>query len=77
MYCLDAATGKLRWEFWTDGWAAKTPAVADGRVYSIIDKKGYCLSAAAGKKIWETEFISIYGVNERHKKVQTSCQKQE
>jgi outer membrane protein assembly factor BamB len=55
LYCLDAATGKLRWEFWTDGWAAKTPAVADGRVYSIIDKKVYCLSAAAGKKIWETE----------------------
>ena len=33
MYCLDAATGKVRWRFFTEGPVRLAPTVSDGKVY--------------------------------------------
>jgi outer membrane protein assembly factor BamB len=52
--CIDAASGKEKWRFTTDGPVRVAPAVHDARVYFGSDDGWvYCLSAADGKVVWK------------------------
>jgi outer membrane protein assembly factor BamB len=54
VYCLNAATGALIWNYTTDGAVASSPAVVEGKVYfGSYDYKVYCLNAATGAWIWD------------------------
>ncbi len=54
VYCLDAAEGRVRWSFTTDGPVRLVPVVAGGRVYAGSDDGClYCLSAADGRLLWQ------------------------
>ena len=64
VYCLDAKTGEEVWTFaydcdlmpkHYDGGPNSTPAIADGRVFTL-SRKGqvHCLDVQSGKKIWAT-----------------------
>ena len=53
VYALDAATGDVRWEFFTEGPVRMAPTVAGGKVYAGSDDgKVYCLAAADGRVVW-------------------------
>jgi outer membrane protein assembly factor BamB len=52
--CLDAADGRVRWTFSTDGPVRLAPVVADGRVYvGSDDGCVYCLRAEDGALVWK------------------------
>jgi len=52
--CLDAATGQVRWVFFTGGPVRLAPAVADGKVYvGSDDGWAYCLAAETGAEVWK------------------------
>ena len=54
VYCLDAATGRERWSFFTDGPVRLAPTLADGRVYvGSDDGVVYCLNATDGSLHWK------------------------
>ncbi len=54
VYCLDAATGHVRWSFTTDGPVRLAPVVAGGRVYAGSDDGClYCLGAEDGRLLWK------------------------
>ncbi len=66
VYCFDAETGKEIWKhpypcplnpLAYEGGPSSTPAVEDGRVYTL-SKAGdcFCLDAATGKVIWSKKF---------------------
>ena len=53
VYCLDALTGVLIWNYTTGDWVGSSPAVVDGRVYvGSDDRNVYCLDALTGAQIW-------------------------
>ncbi|MBC8245633.1 MAG: PQQ-binding-like beta-propeller repeat protein [Verrucomicrobia bacterium] len=55
IYCLDAATGELRWAYFTEGPVRLAPTIAGGRVYAGSDDgHAYCLDAKRGSLIWKT-----------------------
>jgi len=54
VYALDAATGKERWSFFTDGPVRFAPAVWNDRVFVVSDDGYlYCLSANDGELLWK------------------------
>jgi len=53
VYCLDALTGALIWNYTTGDLVSSSPAVVDGRVYvGSDDRNVYCLDALTGALIW-------------------------
>ncbi|MCE9546372.1 MAG: PQQ-binding-like beta-propeller repeat protein [Planctomycetia bacterium] len=56
--CLDAASGKLRWEFMAGGGVNRTPMYWKGRIYfGSDDGHAYCLDAASGKVAWSKQVV--------------------
>lgn len=54
VYCLDAADGSLRWQFYTEGPVRLAPTVDNGRVYiGSDDGYVYCLDAETGNLVWK------------------------
>lgn len=54
VYALDAATGRVRWRFFTGAAVRLAPTIDSGRVFvGSDDGKAYCLSADDGRLIWE------------------------
>ncbi|MCE5276796.1 MAG: PQQ-binding-like beta-propeller repeat protein [Planctomycetaceae bacterium] len=54
VYCLDAATAKVKWAYPTGGPVRLAPTVDAGNVYVGSDDGWiYCLSAADGKEVWK------------------------
>ena len=54
MHCVDAATGKPLWSYFTEGPIRLAPTLADGRVYCGSDDGNvYCLNADDGKRHWK------------------------
>jgi len=52
--CLDAATGEVRWTFYTEGPVRLAPTVAAGKVYfGSDDGHAYCLAADDGRLLWK------------------------
>jgi outer membrane protein assembly factor BamB len=58
IYCLEAATGEIRWRFKTQQQVFASPAVVNGRVYcgeglhSDGNSSLYCLDATSGSLLW-------------------------
>ncbi len=54
VYCLNAADGSLRWQFYTEGPVRLAPTVDHGRVYvGSDDGYLYCLDATTGTELWK------------------------
>ena len=54
VYALDAKSGRVRWQFHTDGPVRLAPTVWRGKVYvGSDDGTAYCLGADDGKLIWK------------------------
>ncbi|MGI9456759.1 MAG: LamG-like jellyroll fold domain-containing protein [Aeoliella sp.] len=52
--CVDAASGELRWSFFTNGPVRVPPAYSDGKLYfGSDDGFAYCLNAQSGKLVWK------------------------
>jgi outer membrane protein assembly factor BamB len=56
VYCLDLATGKTVWTYFTGAPVRLAPTVVDGRVYvGSDDGYAYCLNADTGSVIWRRQ----------------------
>ena len=53
VFCLDAASGAVRWTFSTEGAVRMAPSVWENKVYAGSDDGYvYCLAADGGKLLW-------------------------
>ena len=53
VHCLDAKSGKQRWQFTTDGPVRIAPTYHKGKLYfGSDDGQAYCIDAKTGKRIW-------------------------
>ncbi len=53
VYCLDARTGRMRWEFFTGGPVRLAPTIWKGKAYfGSDDGVAYCLDARTGRQVW-------------------------
>lgn len=56
LYCVDAVTGKLVWQFQTTSHVEFSGTIAAGRIYVGAGDDGiYCLDAETGAKIWQAK----------------------
>ena len=56
VYALDAASGRLKWSFFTDGPVRFAPVVWHDRVFVISDDGHlYCLAASDGSLLWKKQ----------------------
>jgi len=54
VHCLDAASGKEKWSYTTDGPVRIAPAYVNGRLYfGSDDGRAYCLRAEDGSLVWK------------------------
>lgn len=54
LYCLDAASGRILWSYYTEGAIRLAPTVYRGRVYfGADDGRVVCLDAASGNPVWQ------------------------
>ena len=54
VYALDAGTGQVQWEFFTEGPVRFAPVVDGDRLFAVSDDGFlYCLEAASGTVIWK------------------------
>jgi len=65
--CLDLRDGRELWRFEAEGLpagrvASVTPAVVDGKVYTALSTKVYCLDAANGQEVWSTAVGTKRGI---------------
>jgi len=52
--CLDSATGKEQWTFYTEGPVRLAPTLHEGRAYfGSDDGCVYCVDARSGKEVWK------------------------
>ena len=59
---LDLKSGKEVWKFESEGEptgrrSSATPAVVDGRLYTLGSTHVYCVSASDGKLVWKSELV--------------------
>lgn len=67
VFCFDADTGALIWDFIADGSVYSSPAVFDGKVYfttieiEVINQEEvgyiYCIDGTDGKEIWKSPIV--------------------
>lgn len=58
--CLDAATGKELWTFYTEGPVRLAPTIHDGRAYfGSDDGCVYCVDARSGKEVWKARATPV------------------
>lgn len=65
VYCLDAISGKLEWDYETENDIYSSPVIADGKLYiGSVDGKIYCLNVSNGAHIWNysTDYAE-YGIS--------------
>lgn len=56
IYCIDAYTGQMDWEFETEYRVMSSPAVVGGKLFTGADDGFvYCLNAATGQMEWKTD----------------------
>lgn len=56
MYCLEASTGIMIWEFATKSKIYSSPAIYEGKLYfTNFEGKVFCLEQSSGKLVWETK----------------------
>lgn len=54
VYCLDQATGALKWRFFTNGPVRLAPTIAEGRAYfGSDDGYAYCVDGKTGELVWK------------------------
>ena len=54
VYCLDVATGSIRWTKRSEGPIRLAPAITNGKLYvGSDDGHAYCLDATSGRELWK------------------------
>src|SRR5205085_5485209 len=65
MFCLDAATGRKLWEFFTQSHTESSPFYWEGKLYFGAGDDGmYCVNADTGERVWQYQ-VDSNDINER------------